>query len=55
MEQLYTKIKALPNTFKQKSNDFIDFLNSKKKKPKLGCAKGQICMSPDFDEPIEDF
>ena len=27
----------------------------KKKKPKFGCAKGQIYISPDFDEPLDDF
>jgi len=42
-------------------NDFIDFLLSKKQKkakkktPKYGCAKGQIYLSPDFDEPLDDF
>jgi hypothetical protein len=42
-------------------NDFIDFLLSKKQKkvkkkiPKYGCAKGQIYISADFDEPPDDF
>jgi hypothetical protein len=42
-------------------NDFIDFLLSKKQKkekkkiPKYGCAKGQIYLSPDFDEPLDNF
>jgi hypothetical protein len=58
---LYTKISSLPNDIKSEINDFIDFLlkkrkkEIKKKKPKFGCAKGQIYMSPDFDEPLEDF
>jgi hypothetical protein len=45
--QLFTKI--------------IDFLLSKKQKkvkkkiPKYGCAKGQIYISADFDEPPDDF
>ena len=58
---LYTKISSLPNDLKSEINDFIDFLlkkrkkEIKKKKPKFGCAKGQIYMSPDFDEPLEDF
>jgi len=26
-----------------------------KKTPKLGCLKGKIWMSDDFDEPLEDF
>lgn len=58
---LYTKISSLPNDIKSEVNDFIDFLLKKRKKeikqkkPKFGCAKGQIYMSPDFDEPLEDF
>ncbi|MCX6269732.1 MAG: DUF2281 domain-containing protein [Bacteroidetes bacterium] len=58
---LYKKINILPSDLKSEVNDFIDFLLSKrkkesgKKKPKFGCAKGQIVMSPDFDEPLEDF
>ncbi|NOX47720.1 MAG: DUF2281 domain-containing protein [Chlorobi bacterium] len=59
--QLFTKISYLPAELKTQINDFVDFLLSKRKKeekkkqPKYGCAKGQIYMSPDFDEPIEDF
>ncbi|MBN1926628.1 MAG: DUF2281 domain-containing protein [Prolixibacteraceae bacterium] len=59
--QLYTKINSLPNDIKSEVNDFIDFLMSKrkkeikKKKPKFGCAKGQIFISADFDEPLDDF
>ncbi|HYX07527.1 MAG TPA: DUF2281 domain-containing protein [Bacteroidales bacterium] len=59
--QLYTKINSLPNDIKSEVNDFIDFLMTKKKKeikkkkPKFGCAKGQIYTSPDFDEPLDDF
>ncbi len=59
--QLYTKINSLPNDIKSEVNDFIDFLMTKKKKeikkmkPKFGCAKGQIYISPDFDEPLDDF
>ncbi len=59
--QLYTKISSLPNDIKSQVNDFIDFLMSQKKKeiekkkPKYGCAKGQIYISPDFDEPLDDF
>ena len=25
------------------------------KTPKFGCVKGQIIMSPDFDDPVDDF
>ncbi|NOU16978.1 MAG: DUF2281 domain-containing protein [Bacteroidales bacterium] len=59
--QLYTKINYLPTDLKSEVNDFIDFLLSKrkseakKKQPKFGCTKGQIYLSPDFDEPLEDF
>ncbi|MGM0479372.1 MAG: type II toxin-antitoxin system VapB family antitoxin [Bacteroidota bacterium] len=59
--QLYTKINSLPNDIKSEVNDFIDFLMSKKKKelkkkkPKFGCAKGQIYTSSDFDKPLDDF
>ncbi|MGC9331757.1 MAG: DUF2281 domain-containing protein [Bacteroidales bacterium] len=27
----------------------------KKKQPIFGCADGEIYMSPDFDEPLDDF
>ena len=59
--QLYTKINSLPDDIKSEVNDFIDYLMTKKekefkkKKPKFGCAKGQIYISPDFDEPLDDF
>ena len=59
--QLYTKLSYLPSDLKSEVNDFIDFLLSKRKKenkkkiPTFGCAKGQIYLSPDFDEPLEDF
>lgn len=59
--QLFTKINHLPTDLKSEVNDFVDFLLSKrknkirKKQPKFGCAKGQIYISPDFDEPLDDF
>ncbi len=58
---LISKISMLPQQMRSEVNDFVDFLmkkrqeESKQKKPKFGCAKGQIYISPDFDEPIEDF
>jgi len=58
---LYIKISALSGELKSEVNDFIDFLINKKKKstpkktPRFGCAKGQIIMAPDFDEPLDDF
>ncbi len=59
--QLYKKISYLPDNLKAEVNDFMDFLMHKRKKdkkrkqPKFGAAKGQIYISPDFDEPLEDF
>lgn len=59
--QLYTKFNYLPADLKTEVNDFIDFLLSKRKKqikkkqPVFGCAKGKIFISPDFDEPLDDF
>ena len=59
--QLYKKISSLPGDLKKEVNDFVDFLLSKKKsqirkkQPKFGSAKGQIYISPDFDEPLDDF
>lgn len=59
--QLYFKITALPSNLKSEVIDFIDFLMKKRKKevgnkkPKFGCAKGEIFISPDFDEPLDDF
>ncbi len=63
MEQtkLYNKISILPSELKSEVLDFIEFLLSKKKQenkikqPKFGIAKGKIYMSPDFDEPLDDF
>lgn len=59
--QLFTKLQYLPADVKLEVNDFIDFLMNKRKKekkqktPKFGCAKGQIYISDDFDEPFQDF
>jgi len=59
--QLFTKIYYLPPDLKSEVNDFIDYLLNKRKKeikkvkPEFGCAKGQIYISPDFDEPLDDF
>jgi hypothetical protein len=59
--QLYTKLNYLPTDLKSEVNDFIDFLINKrkieikKKIPIFGCAKGQIYLSHDFDEPLVDF
>jgi len=59
--QLYAKISVLPTDLQSEVNDFVDFLlnkrkkETKKKKTIFGCAKGEIYISPDFDEPLEDF
>lgn len=59
--QLYTQITSLPADLKKEVSDFVEFLKQKTKpkthlkKRQLGAAKGLIIMSPDFDEPLEDF
>jgi len=59
--KLLTKLNHLPIEMQSEVNDFIDFLISRKKKkiskkkPTFGSAKGQITISTDFDEPLEDF
>jgi hypothetical protein len=59
--QLYAQISSLPADLKKEVSDFVEFLKQKTtsrpnlKKRQLGSAKGLIKMSPDFDEPLEDF
>lgn len=58
---IYTKLETLPTDLKKEVSDFIDFLlqksSSRKSKviPQFGSAKGKIKMSPDFDEPLDEF
>ncbi len=59
---LHTKIDTLPVSLQQQVSDYIDTLikesegkDKKKIVPKFGSAKGKIWMSPDFDEPLEEF
>ncbi len=58
---LFTKINSLLEPLKTEANDYIDFLINKKKIKKVqktrkaGFLKGNIKMSPDFDEPLDDF
>ncbi len=58
---IYTKLETLPKNLKQEVSDFIDFLLQKSSEknekivPQFGSAKGKIKMSPDFDEPLDDF
>jgi hypothetical protein len=59
--QLYAQISSLPADLKKEVSDFVEFLKQKAKpktklkKRELGVAKGLIVMSPNFDEPLEDF
>jgi hypothetical protein len=60
---LYKKINALPKPMKKEILDYLDFLVLKKYQknilsinhPKAGCMKGIFILSPDFDEPLDDF
>jgi hypothetical protein len=58
---LYQQISSLPKDLKKEVEDFIAFLKSKTKSSrkikerKFGYAKGFFKVSPDFDEPLEDF
>jgi len=59
--QLYQQINMLPENLKMEVAQFIDFLlykqkvQEKPKKRQFGFAKGKISLSPDFNEPLEDF
>ena len=59
--QLFSQISLLPADLKKEVSDFVEFLKQKKKtkvnlkQRQLGAAKGLIKMTPDFDEPLEDF
>ncbi|MFD2147733.1 type II toxin-antitoxin system VapB family antitoxin [Mucilaginibacter antarcticus] len=59
--QLYTEIASLPDNLKQEVSDFVEFLKSKSQKKhdvkerQFGYAKGFFKVSPDFDEPLDDF
>lgn len=56
-------VKLMPPDYQQEVKDFIDFVWEKKmgKEPFApgkrvpGMLKGKMWMSPDFDEPLEDF
>jgi len=58
---LYTRISSLPKSVQDEIMDFTEFLIQKKRKnkeiahPKAGCMKGFFKMSPNFNEPLEDF
>lgn len=61
--QLYQKYQTLPPVYQAEVADFVDFLATRKatdkpherKTPVFGSAKGQFQMSPNFDEPLDDF
>lgn len=60
--ELYSQISMLPPELQQEVEDFVTFLRfkntpkkNKNKEREFGWAKGLIQMSPDFDEPLEDF
>ena len=59
--QLYRQISSLPGDLKKEALDFVEFLKSKTKsvkkikERKFGFAKNFFKLSPDFDEPLEDF
>ena len=62
--KIFNAIKLLPENFKQEALHFILFLveklkyeeqNPLQKIPRFGAGKVKIVMSPDFDEPLEDF
>ena len=58
---LYTKISTLPQSIQKKIVDYMEFLIQKHKRQdnkihtKAGCMKGIFKMSPDFNEPLDDF
>ncbi len=59
--QLYNEITSLPADLKKEVSDFVAFLKYKSKAKNLlkerqfGYAEGFFKMTPDFDEPLEDF
>ena len=58
---LYAQICSLPDNLKSEVADFVAFLEHKHKPKKeikerqFGAMKGMFKMSPDFDEPLEEF
>ncbi|MCF0038473.1 type II toxin-antitoxin system VapB family antitoxin [Dyadobacter fanqingshengii] len=61
--ELMKKVSVLPENLKEEVSDYVDFLISKylhnegspKTPLKFGMMKGTFKMSPDFDEPLDDF
>ena len=59
MQSLNDKIKELPPELQHEAIDFIEFLlskykNKKKGKRPFGLCKGEIKISKDFYEPIDE-
>jgi hypothetical protein len=58
---LKIEINSLPKNLRDQVADYVEFLKkksrtkSKLKKREFGYAKGKIILSPDFDEPIDEF
>jgi len=59
---LKLEINSLPKELRSQVADFIEFLKKKSPKYKVklkyreyGFAKGKIKLSPDFDEPLDEF
>jgi len=58
---LYTRISTLPQQIQNEIFDYMEFLIQKYKpqrtkiRPKAGCMQGTFQMSPDFNEPLDDF
>ena len=62
--QFYRKYQTLPPAYQAEVADFVEFLATRKvagkqpaerKTPVFGSAKGLFQMSPNFDDPIDDF
>ena len=59
-EQIFEKAQALPEPAQKTVLDLVDKLAKQNggaapNAPKAGSAKGLIHITPDFDEPLEDF
>jgi hypothetical protein len=58
---LLTEITALPPELRREVEDFVAFLRTKKqrgtelKEREFGYAKGQVQLTDDFDEPLDEF
>lgn len=62
--EIYCQLEKLTEEKKKSVSDYIAFLLAKadtenegkeKPKPVFGSGKGMFIMSPDFDDPLEDF